>query len=89
MTCLPESTVQCFLDHELSFASVNRISTHLKTCSRCDRAVTRAKEEADLVQFALSFEMAELVPTAKLFARIKAATAAASTQVFVGPTRRC
>ena len=79
MMCLPESIVQCFIDQELSFESLNRISAHVKACSRCDRAVIRAKEEASLVQFVLSFEMAEPVPTAKLLTRIKAAISAAST----------
>ena len=77
--CLPESTVQCFLDQELSVDSLKTVKAHVNSCSKCDCAVIKAKEEAAIVQFALGFEMAEPVPTAKLLARIQAAISAAST----------
>lgn len=76
--CLPESIVQCYLDQELSLETIERITAHVNACSRCDAAVTDAKEETAIVELALAFEMDLQVPTNRLWARIEAWILAAS-----------
>ena len=71
--CLSESIIQCYLDHELSAEMIDNISAHISSCSDCDAALLKAKEEAAVVEFALAYEMALPVPTERLCARIEAA----------------
>jgi hypothetical protein len=55
-----------------------RIMVHINSCPMCRVAVTKAKEEATIVESALDFEMTLEVPTDRLRARIDAAILAAS-----------
>ena len=71
--CLLESIIHCYLDHELSAEMIDNVSAHISSCSKCDAALFKAKEEAAIVEFALAYEMALLVPTERLRARIQAA----------------
>lgn len=71
--CFSESIIHCYLDHELSAVMIDNVSAHISSCSECDAALSRAKEEARVVEFALAYEMALLVPTRRLRARIEAA----------------
>lgn len=71
--CLPESIIHSYLDQELSFEMIDSANLHIRSCSECDVALVKAKEEAALVQLALAYEMALPVPTQRLDARIKAA----------------
>ena len=71
--CLPESIIHCYLDHELSSEIIDKITLHISSCSECDAALIKAKEEAALLEFALTYEMTLPVPTKRLGARIKVA----------------
>lgn len=76
--CISESTIHCYLDHELSAQMIDNVSAHISSCSECDAALLKAKEEAAVVEFALAYEMALPVPTERLGARIEAAISAMS-----------
>lgn len=71
--CLSESIIHCYLDHELSAEMIDNVNAHISSCSECDAALFKAKEEATVVEFALAYEMALFVPTERLRARIEAA----------------
>ena len=71
--CFSESIIHCYLDHELSAVMIDSVSAHISSCSECDAALSKAKDEARVVEFALTYEMALSVPTKRLRARIEAA----------------
>ena len=71
--CLSESIIHCYLDHELSAEMIDNVRGLISSCSECDAALLKAKEEATVVDFAWAYEMALLVPTERLRARIEAA----------------
>jgi hypothetical protein len=70
--CVEEAIIHCYLDHELSSDIFDPISSRISSCSDCDASLLKAMEEATLVDFALAYEMALLVPSERLGLLIEA-----------------
>ena len=68
--CLTESTVQHYLDEELTADALVSMLAHIDECTKCRLAVREATTEQQLMLSALSYEMELPVPTDRLRARI-------------------
>jgi hypothetical protein len=68
--CLTESTVQHYIDEELTADTLVAILAHIDECAKCSFAVEEATTEQQLMLSSLSYEMELPVPTHRLRARV-------------------
>lgn len=68
--CLDEAKLQSYFDGELSFESMESVTSHLASCAMCAAAARELEEESALVMSALAAEFEASVPTERLRQRI-------------------
>ena len=68
--CLDEAKLQSYFDGELSFESMESVTSHLASCAICAAAARELEEESALVMSALAAEFETSVPTERLRQRI-------------------
>jgi hypothetical protein len=68
--CFDISTIQAFLDGELSSDKMESISRHIALCDECAISLAEAEEESAFAFSALEQEFNTLVPTERLWTKI-------------------